>query len=119
MYFASHASQGPEEAIFFPFYQSGLVTKKSQKCLLFKNGGKVCQMYSFPVRDVSILHIYFRLQSIYASAGMAGPQFTEPYATTKLPALTSGRTSATKSLHREPVIHVSDPHDIALKVSVL
>lgn len=56
-----------------------------------------------------------RLQSIYASAGMAGPQFTEPYATTKLPALTSGRTSATKSLHREPVIHVSDPHDIALK----
>lgn len=56
-----------------------------------------------------------RLQTIYASAGMSGPQFIEPYASPKLPALNSRRPSATKSLRHEPIIHIGDPHDIALK----
>ena len=59
---------------------------------------------------------HYRLQTIYASAGMAGPQFIEPYASPKLPAVTSRGPSASKSLRHEPVIHISDPHDIALKV---
>lgn len=56
-----------------------------------------------------------KLQTIYASAGMSGSQYIEPYASPKLPAVNSRTQSATKSLKHEPIIHISDPHDIALK----
>lgn len=50
-----------------------------------------------------------KLQTIYASAGMNGPQFEEPYA----PKANTNRGQT--KLKKEPTIHISDPNDIALR----
>ncbi|KAH3772809.1 dynactin subunit 1-like [Dreissena polymorpha] len=55
-----------------------------------------------------------KLQNIYATAGMQGPQFVEPYVSPPKTAASPQRQSPVKSL-REPVIHIGDPNDIALK----
>ncbi|XP_052817487.1 dynactin subunit 1-like isoform X2 [Mya arenaria] len=55
-----------------------------------------------------------KLQNIYSQAGMQGPQFVEPYASPPKTAATSVRASPVKSL-REPIIHIGDPNDIALR----
>ncbi|KAL4235195.1 hypothetical protein ACF0H5_006833 [Mactra antiquata] len=52
-----------------------------------------------------------KLSSIYASAGMTGPQFEEPYASPSRQGTRGSPSRATK----EPTIHISDPHDIALR----
>lgn len=55
-----------------------------------------------------------KLQTIYASAGMSDPQFVEPYASPPKTAAGSRQSSPTKG-YREPIIHIGDPNDIALK----
>ncbi|WAR13457.1 hypothetical protein MAR_027637 [Mya arenaria] len=54
------------------------------------------------------------MENIYSQAGMQGPQFVEPYASPPKTAATSVRASPVKSL-REPIIHIGDPNDIALR----
>lgn len=55
-----------------------------------------------------------KLQNIYATAGMTGPQFVEPYVSPPKTAAGSRGTSPSK-VYREPIIHISDPNDIALR----
>lgn len=55
-----------------------------------------------------------KLQTIYASAGMQGPQFVEPYMSPPRTATSSTRASPVK-LYKEPIIHIGDPNDIALR----
>ncbi|XP_060556244.1 uncharacterized protein LOC132716920 isoform X3 [Ruditapes philippinarum] len=57
-----------------------------------------------------------KLQTIYQSAGMAGPQFVEPYVTPPKTAAAAGsRGTSPVKAYREPIIHISDPNDIALR----
>jgi len=58
-----------------------------------------------------------RLQTIYASAGMHGPQFVEPYMSPPRTAAGSSRGVSPSKIYREPIIHVGDPYDIAIRVS--
>jgi len=86
---------------------------------------KICYNYLTPMAAPKNVIIFWhllspsdcfcRLQNIYAQAGMSGPQFVEPYMSPPKTAASSTRASPVKH-QREPIIHIGDPHDIALKV---
>ncbi|XP_045193036.2 dynactin subunit 1-like isoform X3 [Mercenaria mercenaria] len=56
-----------------------------------------------------------KLQTIYQSAGMMGPQFVEPYMSPPKTAAAGSRGVSPVKAYREPTIHISDPNDIALR----
>lgn len=60
--------------------------------------------------------MFHRLQTIYASAGMHGPQFVEPYVSPPKTAVGSSRGSSPGKMYKEPIIHIGDPYDIAIRV---